>query len=72
MVIGVAVNLHNIKNGGPIFPDESLRNDAVTSSAGLLGVILVTSIVLSCLLLTLGYVYRDAKRRGLARKERWF
>jgi magnesium-transporting ATPase (P-type) len=65
MVIGVAVNLHNIKNGGPIFPDESLRNDAVTSSAGLLGVILVTSIVLSCLLLTLGYVYRDAKRRGM-------
>jgi magnesium-transporting ATPase (P-type) len=65
MVIGVAVNLHNIKNGGPIFPDESLRNDAVTSCAGLLGVILITSIVLSCLLLTLGYVYRDAKRRGM-------
>ncbi len=65
LVIGLAVNLHNLKTGGPIFPDDSLRNDPLSSCAGLLGVILVCSIGFSCLLLTLGYVYRDAKRRGM-------
>jgi Double zinc ribbon len=65
VVIGLSVNLHNVKNGGPIFPDESLRNDPLTSSAGLLGVILLCSLMFSCLLLILGYVYRDAKRRGM-------
>jgi len=65
ILIGVAVNLHNFKTGGPIFPDESLRNDPGASCAGLFGVIIFGSIVLSSLLLALGYVYRDAKRRGM-------
>lgn len=65
LVIGLAINLHNLKTGGPIFPDESQRTDPLSSCAGLLGVILICSIVFSCLLLTLGYVYRDAKRRGM-------
>lgn len=65
MGIGLAVNLHNFKTGEAIFPDDSLRNDPLTSCVGLLATILGVSIVVSSLLLTLGYVYRDAKRRGM-------
>ena len=63
--IGVAVNLHNFRTGGPIFPDDSLRNDPLTSCVGLVGIILVVAFLMSCLFLTVGYVYRDAKRRGM-------
>jgi len=65
IIIGVAINLHNFKTGGPIFPDESLRNDPGTSCAALFGVILAAAFVISVFILTLGYVYRDAKRRGM-------
>jgi hypothetical protein len=65
VLIGLAVNLHNFKTGGPIFPDESLRNDPGASGAALFGVIVAASIVMSGLLMTVGYVYRDAKRRGM-------
>src|SRR5215471_6213777 len=65
IIIGVAINLHNFKTGGPIFPDESLRNDPGASSAALFGVILAAAFVISIFILTLGYVYRDAKRRGM-------
>jgi len=65
IIIGVAINLHNFKTGGPIFPDESLRNDPGASCAALFGVILATAFVISVFILTLGYVYRDAKRRGM-------
>ena len=63
--IGIAVNLHNFKTGGPIFPDESLRNDPGASCAGLFGIILLGGILLSALFITVGYTYRDAKRRGM-------
>jgi len=65
IIIGLAVNLHNFKTGGPIFPDDSLRNDPGASCAGLFGVILFAGFIFSSLILTLGYVYRDAKRRGM-------
>lgn len=65
ILIGVTINLHGFHTGGPIFPDESLRNDALLSTFGLIGVILVGAILLSIWILTLGYVYRDAKRRGM-------
>jgi len=65
IVIGIAVNLHNFRTGDPIFPDESLRNDPATSTAGLIGAIVFGMLVFSALVLTLGYVYRDAKRRGM-------
>jgi len=65
ILIGLAVNLHNFKTGGPIFPDESLRDDPGASCAGLFGVIVACGFILSSLILTLGYVYRDAKRRGM-------
>lgn len=65
IVVGVAVNLHNFRTGEPIFPDDSLRNDPVSSTAGLIAAILTGMLVFSTLVLTLGYVYRDAKRRGM-------
>jgi len=66
IAVGVAVNLEGVRTGGPIFPgDESLRNDPVVSTLGLIGVILLVGFVFSILILTLGYVYRDAKRRGM-------
>lgn len=66
LVIGVAVNLNGVKTGGEMFPgDESLRNSPLLSTLALIGVILAGAFVLSLLILTLGYVYRDAKRRGM-------
>lgn len=66
VVIGVAVNLDGIKTGGAIFPgDESLRHDPLLSTFGLIGTILAASLFVSIFLLTLGWVYRDAKRRGM-------
>ncbi|HUL33839.1 MAG TPA: zinc ribbon domain-containing protein [Candidatus Eisenbacteria bacterium] len=65
LLIGLGVNIHNLGTGGPTFPDDSLRNEPALSCLGLAGVILLTSFMLSCLLLTLGYVYRDARRRGM-------
>ncbi len=66
LVIGVVVNLNGVKTGGEIFPgDESLRNVPLLSTLALMGVILAAGFVLSAFLLTLAYVYRDAKRRGM-------
>lgn len=65
LIIGVAINLHDFQTGGPIFPDESLRNDPVSSTAGLMAVITGIAIVLAAFLFMLGYVYRDAKRRDM-------
>ncbi|HUI52818.1 MAG TPA: zinc ribbon domain-containing protein [Terriglobales bacterium] len=65
ILIGIAVNLHNFKTGGPIFPDDSLRNDPGASCAGLFGIILLCGTLMSALFFTVGYTYRDAKRRGM-------
>jgi hypothetical protein len=66
VVIGVAVNLDGIKTGGAIFPgDESLRHEPLLSTLGLIAAILGGGFFISIFLLTLGWVYRDAKRRGM-------
>jgi RNA polymerase subunit RPABC4/transcription elongation factor Spt4 len=66
LIIGISINLHNFQTGGPVFPgDESLRNDAFLSCLGLAGVITAVALTLSFIVLMLGYVYRDAKRRGM-------
>lgn len=66
VVIGVAMNLDGIKTGGAIFPgDESLRHDPLLSTFGLIAAILGSGLFVSLFLLTLGWVYRDAKRRGM-------
>ena len=65
IVLGLAVNIHNFQTNGPIFPDETLRNQPVASCALLLLVITAGAIALSIFLFMLGYVYRDAKRRDM-------
>jgi hypothetical protein len=65
LIIGIAVNLHNMNTSDPIFPDDSLRGQPFLSCLGLAGVITVIAIFLSIFILTMGYVYRDAKRRGM-------
>src|SRR5271156_1262244 len=47
-----------------IWPYE-LRNDPVLASLALAGVITLMAIMLGSFVLFLGYVYRDAKRRGM-------
>src|SRR5882762_9959539 len=65
LIIGIGVNLHNMHTSDPIFPDDSLRGDPVLSCLGLAGVITLMATFFSVFILTLGYVYRDAKRRGM-------
>jgi RNA polymerase subunit RPABC4/transcription elongation factor Spt4 len=66
LIIGLAVNIHGVHTNGAIFPgDESLRNEPFLSCLALAGVITAGGFALSCLFFMLGYVYRDAKRRGM-------
>ena len=66
LIIGFAVNHHGFETNGAIFPgDESLRHEPELSQLGLAGVITFGAFFLSTLFFSLGYVYRDAKRRGM-------
>jgi len=66
LVVGIAVNLSNFHTGNQVFPgDESLRNNPLLSCLALAGVITAVAFTLSLGLFMLGYVYRDAKRRGM-------
>lgn len=65
LMIGFAVNLHNFRSGGPIFPDDSLRNEPPLSFLALFGMITLMGFSLALITGMLGYVYRDAKRRGM-------
>lgn len=66
LIIGMLVNLHGFQNNGQVFPgDESMRNEPALSYLALAGVITFGSAAFSAMLFMLGYVYRDAKRRGM-------
>lgn len=65
VIIGVAVNLHRAATGGAIFPGDGSIRDVGESTAGLAAAITGIAIVTSVFLFMLGYVYRDAKRRGM-------
>jgi RNA polymerase subunit RPABC4/transcription elongation factor Spt4 len=64
-IIGVAVNLHLAATGGAIFPGDGSIRDVGESTAGLAAAFTGIAIVISFFLFMLGYVYRDAKRRGM-------
>jgi RNA polymerase subunit RPABC4/transcription elongation factor Spt4 len=65
-IIGSAINIHNFHTGGPYFPgDNDFPHDVFLSTLALFGVITVGALFLSATLLMLGYVYGDAKRRGM-------
>ena len=66
LIIGILVNLHGFQTNGTVFPgDESLRMQPLLSFLALSGVITVCAVGISAVLFMLGYVYRDAKRRGM-------
>jgi hypothetical protein len=65
LIIGVAINLHNFSTGGPIFPDDTFRGQPLLSTLALAGTIVLGAASFSFILLMFGYVYRDAKRRGM-------
>jgi MFS family permease len=66
LLIGVSVNIHNFRTGGPTFPGEpDFPHDEALSTLALAGVILACGVCFSFFLFMLGYVYRDAKRRGM-------
>jgi len=65
MMLGLVINLHNIQTGDSVFPDDTFRNQPGLSCLALAGAITGVSVTCSIFLFTLGYVYRDAKRRGM-------
>lgn len=66
LVIGLAVNHYGFQTGGDVFPgDESLRHDEPLSNFELAAAITAGAFFISILFFSLGYVYRDAKRRGM-------
>src|SRR5580704_12966520 len=65
LIVGVSINLLHIQTGGDVFPPELIHQPLLACLA-LAGVITAVSIFLSCWLFMLGYIYRDAKRRGMS------
>jgi RNA polymerase subunit RPABC4/transcription elongation factor Spt4 len=67
LIAGIAVNLGNHHFGQPMFPQDrsELSEEPFLSCVALAGLITLISAMLSCLLFMLGYVYRDAQRRGM-------
>ena len=65
LIIGLSVNLFNIQaNNDNVFPPE-LRSQPLLASIALAAAITGGAVVFSALLFMFGYVYRDAKRRGM-------
>jgi len=65
LIVGISINLHNFTTNETIFPDDSLRYSPLLSCLALAGVITAMALAFSAVFLMLGYVYRDAKRRGM-------
>jgi RNA polymerase subunit RPABC4/transcription elongation factor Spt4 len=65
IVIGMSVNVHLARTGQSPFPGDGTIPDLGESCAALAGVITAAALVVSIMLFMLGYVYRDAKRRGM-------
>lgn len=62
--IGLLVNLSGAANNGELWPTD-LKDHPVFASLALAGIITAVAMVLAAYLLLLGYVYRDAQRRGM-------
>lgn len=65
LVAGCSFNYYSMQHGGDYFPAPDLSNHPVLACLALAGVITAGAFVFSCLLFMFGYVYRDAKRRGM-------
>ncbi len=65
VVLGCTGNYYSMQHHGDYFPSPDLAEQPVLACLALAGAITGGMFVLSCLLFILGYVYRDAKRRGM-------
>jgi RNA polymerase subunit RPABC4/transcription elongation factor Spt4 len=65
LIVGISINLYNFATIGTIFPDDSFRAHPLLSCLALAGAITAGAVAFSAGLFMLGYVYRDAKRRGM-------
>jgi hypothetical protein len=63
-VLGLLINLSGAGNNGKLFPNE-LADHPVLASLALAGIITAVATAISAILLMLGYVYCDAKRRDM-------
>jgi hypothetical protein len=63
-VLGLLINLSGAGNNGKLFPNE-LADHTVLASLALAGIITAVATAISAILLMLGYVYCDAKRRDM-------
>jgi MFS family permease len=62
--IALLANIEAARNGGTMFPPE-LQNDPALASLALAGIVTGVSLVLASMIFLIGYVNRDAKRRGM-------
>ena len=65
IAIAIPVNIYNMHHNRDYFAAPDLSNQPWLASMALAGAITGGIFVLSCFLFVLGYVYRDAKRRGM-------
>lgn len=63
--IALLVNLVQYRESGEIFPPDFASHPALAQLA-LAGIVLAMAVFLGSFLLLFGYVYRDAKRRGMS------
>jgi hypothetical protein len=65
LLIALPINLHNIRTGSPDVFAPELRDQPLAATVCLAAAITAGAIFVSGWLFMLGYVYRDAKRRGM-------
>jgi len=66
LAIGVSVNVYNMQHNENYFPPErEWLSNQVAACIALAGVITGAAIFVAAFLLMLGYVYKDAQRRGM-------
>jgi hypothetical protein len=65
LVIAIVVNLNPRLNDGQIFPPD-LRDNPALASLALAGIVTLMSVFFASYIFMIAYVYRDAKRRGMA------
>ena len=65
IAIACPINFYNMQHNRDFFPAPDMAGQPVLATLALAGAITGGTFVLSCFLFVLGYVYRDAKRRGM-------